>query len=339
MRSLTRALLLAVVLPTASSAAEPDKTQWVRMSDGVLEQLEKRNVKPAWPGKTTGVAVDRATGDVFMIVCGLGVWRSGDRGATFARVDGGAVGGRCETGYALRVDPKGRRLACFMLDGKSAMTLDGGKTWKPIKNVARGYDWGAVDWSQADPKTMFARVHEHGGDGVVSQDGGKSWREVGSDFGPVGVFSDKVLMASRGREPKWSGIFRSADAGASWTKVSAATPIGAMTVLDGIGYWLSDRGLLGSRDHGRTWQRLGELAGAVWGPYFGGEANHMAVVARRGFHGTRDGGKTWRLIASYPPSLKGEFNNRGWMMNFAWDPIGKACYVARMGQPACKCAY
>ena len=69
------------------------------------------------------------------------------------------------------------------------------------------------------------------------------------------------------------------------------------------------------------------------------DAGHFAVVSRKGFHETTDGGKSWRSIAPYPPSLKGEFNTHGWMMNFAWDPLGKGCYVARMGQPTCKCEY
>jgi photosystem II stability/assembly factor-like uncharacterized protein len=312
---------------------------WANISDGVLEQLAKQGLKPAWPGKTTGVAVDRTTGNVFMLIPGLGVWRSADKGATFERLDKGAVGGRCETGYSLHIDPNGRRLACFMLDGKSAMTLDAGATWLPIKNVARGYDWGAVDWSQPEPKTLFARVHEHSDVGAISQDGGRTWRDLGKGYGPVGLFSASILVASRGKEPKWTGIHRSSDAGTTWEQVSDATPIGVMTVFRGIGYWLSDKGLLRSKDQGKTWQRVGELSGAVWGPYFGKDASRFAVVDRKGFQETTDGGKTWRLIAPYPPHLKGEFNPRGWMMNFAWDPVGKVCYVARMSQPAFRCAY
>jgi len=335
--ALAAAAILASILPTA--AAEPAKGQWVSISDGVLARLQEQNVKPAWPGQTTGVVVDRTTGALFMIVSGLGVWRSSDKGTTFERVDGGAVGGRCETGYALGIDPEGRRLACFMLDGKSAMTLDGGKTWSPIHNVARGYDWAAADWSQESPKTLFARVHEHSDLGVVSHDGGASWQEIGKGFGAVGVFPDKILLASRGKEPKWTGIHRSADAGASWQQVSEATPIGVMTVFKGIGYWLTDQGLLRTKDRGLTWERVGEPIDAVWGPYFGKDESHFVVVNRKGFQETADGGTTWKLIAPYPPSVKGEFNTRGWFLNFAWDPVGKVCYVARMGQPTCKCDY
>ena len=59
-------------------------------------------------------------------VLGQGIWKSADQGKTFARADAGEIGGRCETSYALQFDPAGKRLACFMLDGKCAMTADGG---------------------------------------------------------------------------------------------------------------------------------------------------------------------------------------------------------------------
>jgi len=340
----TRQLSVATVLgvciaASAALAAAPAKGQWVSISDGVLAKLTEQGVKPAWPGATTGVVVDRATGDVSMIVCGQGVWRSSDKGATFARVDSGTVGGRCETGYTLQADPNGKRLACFMLDGKSGRTLDGGKTWTPVKNVARGYDWAAVDWSQESAATVFARVHEHHDLGVLSRDGGKTWKELGNGFGPVGLFGGKVLVASKGKWPKWAGIFRSTDGGQSWQPVSDATPIGVLTVLKGTGYWLTDRGLLKSTDEGKTWQAVGEPLGAAWGPYFGKDEKHFVVVNKQGFQETADGGQTWQRIAPYPPSVKGEFNMRGWFLNFAWDPIGRVCYVARMGQPTCKCEY
>lgn len=196
------------------------------------------------------MAVDRTTGAVYMIVCGQGVWRSSDKGATFERVDGQAVGGRCETGCSLRFDPAGKRLACFMLDGKSARTDDGGKTWK----------------------------------------------QIGTRYRAVGIFPGPVLLC--GRE-KQEGIFRSTDGGGTWTKVSEATAVGVMTVFKGTGHWLTNQGL----------------------------------------PTTADLGKTWKLIAPLPPSLKKEFNPRGWFLNVAWDPVGKVCYASRMGQPTWKCEY
>lgn len=309
---------------------------WVPISDGVLQDLQQRGIEPGWPGKTTGVAVDPATGDVYMVVTGLGVWQSGDGGRTFKRVDADTVGGRCETGHSLCIDPAGKRLACFMLDGPSGMTEDGGKTWAPIRNVARGFDWAAVDWTQRPVRTMFGLVHESGGLAALSQDGGKSWKELGKGYFAVGVFSDAVLVCGKEKE---GGIYRSEDGGTNWHMVHEARPIGAMRTFGGKGHWLTDKGLLVSRDQGTTWTRIGDAAGAAWGPYFGADEKHFVVVDAKGYQETRDAGTTWRTIAPLPPPLAKEFNPRGWFLNVAWDPVGKACYASRMGQPTYRCTY
>lgn len=102
---------------------------------------------------------------------------------------------------------------------------------------------------------------------------------------------------------------------------------------------ISGRGVWRSSDKGKSWKVAAETSGAAWGPYFGKSKLHFVVVDKTGFRETSDGGKTWRTIAPYPPGLKGEYNKRGWFLNFAWDPVGKVCYVARMGQPAWKCEY
>jgi outer membrane protein assembly factor BamB len=323
--------------PKADAPPGPQPAgQWVSISDGFLAEVQAQGLKPSWPGKTTGVAVDRTTGHVYMIVTGLGVWRSSDQGATFRRVDGKTVSGRCETGYSLRADPAGKRLACFMLDGKSAMTADAGATWSPIKNVARGFDWAAVDWSQKDIKTIFGLVHESGGIGIVTQDGGRSWKQLGKGYFAVGVFGADVLVCAKAKE---RGIWRSTDGGEKWQKVSEATPVGVATVFQGAGYWLSDQGLLASRDRGSSWPRVCGAAGASWGPFFGKDANHFVVVDKQGFEETTDGGRTWKLIAPLPAPFRKDYNPRGWFVNVAWDPLGKVCYASRMGQPTYRCRY
>ncbi len=331
--------IVALAASMAVSASLVAAGEWVCISDGVLEDIQRQGLKVAWPGKTTGLAVDRTTGELFLLIPGLGVWRSVDKGVRFVRCDGGAVGGRCETGYSLCPDPAGKRMACFMLDGKSAMTLDGGKTWRAIKNMGRGPDWGAVDWSRDDPQTLFERTHENHDIGILSRDGGKTWTDLGQGIGAVGVFGESVLLASRGKEPRWSGLHRSLDGGKTWQQVHEATPIGTMTVFKGAGYWLSNRGLLVSRDQGKTWSVVESARGAVWGPYFGRDENHFVVVDKRGFQETTDAGKTWTQVAPFPPALSGEYNTRGWFLNCAWDPIGKVCYAAKMSKPAYRFEY
>src|SRR5579871_1487798 len=154
--------------PAQSSAAGASEAalsgRWSAVSESVLKSLAAEGKKPSWPGDTAGVSVDRATGEVSLIVPDQGLWKSRDRGASFVRADGGNVGGRCETGFALNADPAGGRLACFMLDGQSAITLDNGKTWRAFQPLGRGWDFGAVDWSRKDPQDILALHHESDGE-------------------------------------------------------------------------------------------------------------------------------------------------------------------------------
>jgi len=64
------------------------KGAWVVISEELLKKLEAEGKKPAWPGRTTGVAVDRTTGELFLAVPGQGIWKSADKGKSFERVDG-----------------------------------------------------------------------------------------------------------------------------------------------------------------------------------------------------------------------------------------------------------
>jgi photosystem II stability/assembly factor-like uncharacterized protein len=294
---------------------------------------------------TGGVSVDRTNGDVYVVVTGKeifkergqGVWKSTDGGKTFSRVDGGVIGGRCETGYALCQDPDGKRLYCFMLDGPGGYTLDGGKTWEKLGPVNRGWDFAAVDWSAGNPQVIFGFEHESGGKYHLSSDGGKSWTKLGESrkdergtFG-VGVVDAKTLV-------RWSGstggIERSLDAGAAWTKVSDESPLGhVMVVFKDVCYWAGRKGLLASRDKGATWTLQGQPVEAAWGPYFGKDENHIVVAGKGGVLETTDGGRTWTTVAALPDEFKNP-PSAGWYLNFAFDPVHNSFYTSWMGKPA-----
>jgi hypothetical protein len=341
--SLPKAVLLALVLvgvlaSLPAGAAETDvsaKGRWVAISEPVTSQ-----VKCDWPGLTAGVTVDRSNGDVYMVVAGQGIWKSADRGATFARVDGKAVGGRCETGYSLCADPNGGRLYCFMLDGPSGRTLDRGKTWEPLAQQGRGWDYAAVDWSVAKPQVIYALEHESGGKIWLSTDGGKSWKSLGVDpeiregwpFG-VGVVDAQTLVRWRGR----GGIERSLDLGATWTKVSDEVAVShVMVVLKDACYWLGEKGLLVSRDKGATWAVQGQPVQAAWGPYFGKDEQHIVMVGKSGIQETTDGGRNWQFVAALPDELKELKVHPGWYLNFAFDPVHNVFYASQMGKPTYK---
>ena len=211
------------------SAEDKIDATWVDISSPIVQKLTDAGQKTAWPGETAGVAVDPASGDVYMIVTGQGVWKSTDTGKSFARVDGGKVGGRCETSFALNVDSGGKRLACFMLDGKCAWSGDSGQTWNAFTDVGRNWDYAAVDWSADAVKTIFAALHESGGQVMFSSDGGKTWNKLFKDAefdksGGLGIFDERTLVYTQ----KGKGIQRSTDAGQTWTKIADREPIGRL---------------------------------------------------------------------------------------------------------------
>ena len=335
-----RWLMLALVLTgvrmshaeDGSPSAAPDDGKWVDISAKVTQGLVSEGKKIGYPGKTAGIAVDRVTGDVFMVIPDQGIWHSRDRGESFARVDGGKIGGRCETGFALNFDPRGKRLACFMLDGPSAYTPDGGKTWQGMQGNGRGWDAGSVDWSAEKPADIFALRHECGGEVYTSEDMGKGWKLQGKAFASVGIFDPKTFVATREKE---RGILRTTDGGASWERVSDLQPGGRdIRIFQGVAYWASAEGLLASKDRGKTWAVQGQAVPCSFGPYFGKDEKHIVVVGKSGFFETRSGGREWEQVAPLPPQFSVAIP--GWFLNFGWDPHANILYASRMGQPAYK---
>jgi photosystem II stability/assembly factor-like uncharacterized protein len=326
-----------IVLPLFFTfAAHAEKGQWTPISDDVISQLEKSGKKIGYPGLTAGIATDPASGDVYMVVCDQGLWKSTDAGKTFNRIDHNTIGGRCETGFALNFDPAGTRLACFMIYGSCASTVDAGQKWTAWKT--NHLDFGAVDWD-ATGKAFLAVRHESGGVLCLSTDGGHTWKNLGKagpdtkivkedrEYKMLGMFDANTLLASRG-----SGILRSIDGGAQWTQVSDAkltAPI--MRVRKGVGYWMSDKGLLVTKDKGATWTVASPVK-AVFGPYFGKDDQHMIVVAKEGFSESTDGGATWKVVAPLPPT----FNVALVGPNYAWDSVHDIFYASSMGKPAYK---
>jgi len=303
----------------ASAAVAAD---WVNISDPVTAE-----VKPGYAGPTAGIVVDRADGGVFMVVNDQGLWRSADKGATFRRCDGKAIGGRCETGWALQADPAGKRLACFMIYGDSAITADSGATWTKFKTSH--LDYGAVDWADTG-KRLLALRHESGGVLTTSEDGGATWKDLEKGFSGCGVFDRSTFVSTKEKEP---GIIRSTDAGATWTKVSDLKPVAPVPVVyQGVAYWPAGKNVLVSRDKGSTWSDYGAPVDATHGPIFGSDDQHCVVVGKSGFSETSDGGKTWQPVAPLPAG----FTTNRVGPNYAWDPKADIFYASTMTKPAFK---
>ncbi len=308
---------------------------WEEISATLLTDLQGKGITPPYPGKTGGVSVDPASGEVYLVICNNGIWKSADHGATYACCDGMQIGGRCETGGAMQWDPAGERLACFMLDGTAGMTVDSGKTWKSWAGVGRGWDFGAVDWSAKEASEIIALHHESGGEIYRSSSAGASWTMVAKDNGysAVGLFDAATLIAAKTND----GIQRSTDNGKTWTKVAAyAVTSHVMMVHGGNGYLLAKEGLVISKDHGATWTSCGAAVDATFGPLFA-DRNHMVAWNGKSILESLDAGATWTTVCPMPDGFKPRSDlgwNPPWYINVGWDRAAGILYCSYMGSPA-----
>ncbi len=179
-------------------------------------------------------------------------------------------------------------------------TLNAGTTWKPVFDSQKVYSIGCITIDQNNPHTVWVGTGENVGgrhvgygDGIYrSDDGGKSWRNMGlkesQHISKIIVHpedSDIILVAAQG--PLWSiggdrGFYISEDGGKNWKKTLGDDEWTGVTdiVMDP-----RDPDLL----YAATWQR-----GRTVATYVGGGPGS-------GIHKSTDGGYTWKELKSGLP--------------------------------------
>jgi photosystem II stability/assembly factor-like uncharacterized protein len=222
---------------------------------------------------------------------GDGIWKSVDGGASWEFM--GLPDSRHIS--RIRIHPQDKNLVFAAVMGHAFganeergvfRSKDGGKTWERIlfaNDLA-----GAVDLclDPNDPNVLYASTwrairrpwaFESGGDGSAlwrSTDGGTTWQELsrkpGMPKGTLGIIGVAVAPADSQRvyaivEAEDGGLFRSDDAGASWTRVN------------------EDRNL---RQRAWYYTRC----------YADPKAKDTVYVVNVGFHRSTDGGKTFTAI-------------------------------------------
>ena len=185
-------------------------------------------------------------------------------------------------------------------------TVNAGVTWKPIFDDQSSYSIGCVTVDPGNPNTIWVGTGENVGgrhvgygDGIYrSQDGGKTWKNMGlkasERISKIIVHpenSDILFVAVQG--PLWTsggerGLYKSTDGGASWKKVLGGNEWTGVTDI--------------AMDPGNpdfliaaTWQRHRTIAA-----YLGGGPGS-------GIHRSTDGGESWeKLTTGLPKSNMGK---------------------------------
>ena len=199
------------------------------------------------------------------------------------------------------VDPTDKkRWFLAVASGGVWRTENAGTTWTPVFDGEGSYSTACVAIDPRNPNVVWVGTGENNsqrsvgyGDGVYrSEDGGKSWKNVGlkasEHIGKILIHpkhGDTVYVAAHG--PLWApggdrGLYKTTDGGKTWTAV--------LTISENTG--VSDV-VMDPRDPdvllASAWQRRRHVFTLING---GPES---------GLHKSTDGGKTWRKITSGLP--------------------------------------
>jgi photosystem II stability/assembly factor-like uncharacterized protein len=209
-----------------------------------------------------------------------GIWKTSDGGATWQQTPA-ANAPLLSSFSSVALDPSSA--ANVYAGGAGVLkSTDAGATWQPSNDglpVNPPLDPFPPDviqivWHPTDPNAGY--LIAFAGRGVFkTTNAGGNWKEVSpADVAPIqsvdrlaiSPTSPSVLFATSSQYPTLGEVFRSDDAGASWSKMStlptgitalAVDPFSPWTVFVGT----SDRGVLVSGDGGATWESFNDGLG------------------------------------------------------------------------------
>lgn len=311
--------------------------------------LKYREVGPYRGGRVTTVAgIASNPGTFYFGATGAGVWKSEDYGSSWENIsDGffktpsiGSIAVAQNDPNILYVGTGTDGLRSNVIEGKGVYkSIDAGKTWKHVGLEATG-QIGGVRINPLDHNTVYVAAignafRPNPERGIYkTTDGGRSWKQVLSISDDSGVSdveflpsNPNVLFAAawKARRTPWNirsggdnkdgGMYKSLDAGATWTKIETGLPKGLIGKIDievcpsdsRIVYALveapgDEGGLYKSVDQGESFSQVSSHDGIRTRPFYYTnirvDPNDTEVIyaMATGYYKSTDGGKTWNRM-------------------------------------------
>ncbi|MEM0925259.1 MAG: glycosyl hydrolase, partial [Planctomycetota bacterium] len=314
----------------------------------LFEGMNYRLIGPFRGGRSAAVTGIPGRPMQFLFgAAGGGVWKTDDAGSTWRNISDGYFGGSIGAVAVSESDPN----VIYVGGGEKTVrgnvshgegvwkSIDGGTTWKHVglgstRHIPR------IRIHPKDPNHVYvaAMGHLYGPNeqrGVFkSTDGGETWKRVLFVNDEAGAFelvldpnNPRVLYASTWkikRTPyslesggEGSGIWKSDDAGETWTEITRnpGLPQGTVGVIglavssqNSSRVWAiveaQDGGIFRSENGGRTWRKINDqrdLRQRAWyytRIYVDPQNEDVVYVLNVGFWKSKDGGETFERIST-----------------------------------------
>ena len=256
---------------------------------------------------------------------GSALWRSTDGGANWWLVADSYKGGRVSaTGAPIAFSPTQPKTILVASTNLHYRTDDGGRTWSDFR--VPNQDAYVFAFHPTDPKVVFAGGRGDNQNISRSNDGGRTWRQVGIGLGKNSIHTLLVdprapttLYASGGT---FTNVFKSTDNGDSWATLPV--PAGSTSDLysltldpkDGRILWAAtEDGLFKSDDGGASWAKSERGTGRYYVQCVAIDPRDsrrlLAGAGGDGVYSSRDGGANWQssnagLAAGWVEKLWGD---------------------------------
>jgi len=265
--------------------------------------------------------------DTNVVIAGVaqkGLWSTTDGGTTWTHLGSGAGSATITNRISAIVwdpDHPGTFWESGIYNGGGIYkTTDNGVTFKQVGDVWHN-DSVSVDLTDPNRQTMLAGAHETERKLWLSTNGGAMWTDIGASL-PVGsgyctstlVLDSKNFLVGCGGNGSVTGIYRSTNAGGSWTRLTNRSVSHQPYVASATDIYWSDSagGVDKSTDHGASFTQIADGNVAAWTVGTTTLAHlpdgRLVVVGKDHLQISADAGKTWAPLGPALPYQGGGFD-------------------------------